>query len=56
MVIIMGDRWGLNRAGREIIRGMMISGAYEDDIISEINLMLQREGWDFQANLVLCRE
>ena len=47
---------GLNRAKREIIRGMISRGANDPYIKQQITDMTQTSDWDYQKNVAFCGE
>lgn len=47
---------GLNRAQREIIRGMVAAGYSEQQVLDQINILAGWDGWDFNQNVCFCGE
>jgi len=44
----------LNRAQREIVRGMVIRGADGDAVRKTITDMVRFDGWDYNMNVEFC--
>ena len=48
--------WGLNRAQREIVRGLITEGVSGPEVRRHIHDMSREEGWDYNKNVNFCRE